>query len=92
MVSGPEGLAWDVNRDAISRHLDDILGFPNVPPGHTFAGPTLALAGGRSPYMPAKFLVAVRNWSSSVGRQAGAVYGPHNGLGRHPGHENSSTG
>lgn len=51
VVSGPDGLAWGVNLDAFARHLDDILGFPDVPPGRTFAGPTLFLAGGRSPYV-----------------------------------------
>jgi len=51
VVSGPDGLAWGVNLDAFARHLDDILGFPDVPPGRTFAGPSLFLAGGRSPYV-----------------------------------------
>jgi pimeloyl-ACP methyl ester carboxylesterase len=51
VVSGPDGLAWGVNLDAFARHLDDILGFPNVPQGRTFTGPSLFLAGGRSPYV-----------------------------------------
>jgi esterase len=51
VVSGPNGLAWGVNLDAIARYLDDILGFPDVQPGRTFAGPTLVIAGGRSPYV-----------------------------------------
>ena len=51
VVSSPDGLAWGVNLDAIARHLDDILGFPDMPPGRTFTGPTLVLAGGRSPYV-----------------------------------------
>ena len=51
VVSGPDGLAWGVNLDAFARHLDDIIGFPDVPPGRTFAGSTLFLAGGRSPYV-----------------------------------------
>jgi len=51
VVSGPDGLAWGVNLDALARHLDGILGFPDVPPGRSFDGPTLFLAGGRSPYV-----------------------------------------
>lgn len=51
VMSGPDGLAWGVNLDAFARHLDDILGFPDVPPGRSFAGPSLFLAGGRSPYV-----------------------------------------
>jgi esterase len=59
VVSGPDGLAWGVNLDAIARHLDDILGFPDVPPGRTFAGPTLILAGGRSPYVQPEHHAAI---------------------------------
>ena len=51
VVNGPHGLAWGVNLDAIARHLDDILDFPDMPPGRSFTGPTLFLAGGRSPYV-----------------------------------------
>lgn len=59
VVSGPDGLAWGVNLDAIARHLDDILGFPDVPPGRAFAGPTLILAGGRSPYVTPEHHAAI---------------------------------
>lgn len=51
VVSSRDGLAWGVNLDAIAQHLDDVLGFPDVPQGRSFAGPTLVLAGGRSPYV-----------------------------------------
>jgi esterase len=51
IVAGPDGLAWGVNLDAIARHFDAIMDFPDVPAGRTFAGPVLFLAGGRSPYV-----------------------------------------
>lgn len=51
LVSGPTGLAWAVNLDALEAHFPDILGFPEIPAGRDFSGPTLFLVGGRSPYV-----------------------------------------
>jgi pimeloyl-ACP methyl ester carboxylesterase len=47
----PDGLAWAVNLDALERHFDTILGFPNIPHDQRFTGPTLFLLGGRSEYV-----------------------------------------
>ncbi|SDH10942.1 alpha/beta fold hydrolase [Roseospirillum parvum] len=46
-----DGLAWGVDVDQVLADLPDLVGFPELP-GHTaFSGPTLFLAGGRSPYL-----------------------------------------
>lgn len=52
LATGPEGhLAWMINLDALDRHAEDILGFPEPPPGSRFDGPTCFIAGGRSDYL-----------------------------------------
>jgi esterase len=51
LVNGPAGLAWTVNLESLERHFDDILGFPTVPAGLRFDGPTLFVLGGRSEYV-----------------------------------------
>lgn len=51
LTSGPGGLAWMVNLDALARHIDTILGFPAVPPECRFDKPALFLVGGRSDYV-----------------------------------------
>lgn len=60
LASGPEGLVWKVNLAALRRHYADILGFPDVPPGRVFAGPTLFVAGGRSGYVQPEHHAAIR--------------------------------
>lgn len=47
----PEGLSWRVNLDALERHADDILGFPEIPATRRFDKPTLFIAGGRADYI-----------------------------------------
>lgn len=47
----PEGLSWRVNLDALERHADDILGFPEIPAGRHFNKPTLFIAGARADYI-----------------------------------------
>jgi len=51
LTSGPDGFAWMVNLDALEANFEAILGFPAVPAGRQFTGPTLFLTGGRSPYV-----------------------------------------
>lgn len=51
VVTEPTGLRWSVNLDAIERNGESIVGFPDIPPGVTFAKPTLFIAGGRSDYL-----------------------------------------
>jgi len=51
IVDGPDGLAWGVNLEALARHFETIRGFPEIPPGRRYDGPTLFVAGGRSPHL-----------------------------------------
>lgn len=51
VVNGPGGLSWGVNLDALERHFEAIRGFPEIPPGYAYPGPTLFIAGGRSDYL-----------------------------------------
>ena len=48
---GDEGLSWTLNLAGIEQDFEAILGFPELPPGCSFTGPTLFLAGGRSNYL-----------------------------------------
>ena len=49
--SGPAGLSWSVNLDAVERHIDAITGFPPQSPESRFSGPTLFVLGGRSTFV-----------------------------------------
>ena len=60
LASGPDGLAWKVNLDALERHYGDILGFPDIPAGRAFGKPTLFVAGGRSDYVGPQHHAAIR--------------------------------
>jgi len=51
LESGAEGYRWRPNLAVLLAHMEDILGFPPIPPGTVFSGPTLFLAGGRSDYL-----------------------------------------
>jgi len=51
LVSGPAGLSWAVNLEAIEANFPTILGFPEVAADCRFTKPTLFLAGGRSEYV-----------------------------------------
>lgn len=51
VTAGPNGLAWAMNLDAIAHNFPAIVGFPDVPAGLTFSGPTLFVVGERSDYV-----------------------------------------
>lgn len=51
VVSRPDGLAWGVNLEAVTRQFETIRGFPELPPGQRYDGPVLFVAGGRSGYL-----------------------------------------
>lgn len=51
LATGPTGLSWTVNLDAIDTNFPTILGFPAVPPGRRFKKPALFLVGDRSDYV-----------------------------------------
>jgi len=55
-----EGLRWQVNLDAIDRHMPDILDFP-VTGGTSYDGPMRFLAGGASDY------IKDRDWDAIEG-------------------------
>lgn len=48
---GDAGLSWTLNLEILERDFEAILGFPAIPPGRSFPGPTLFLAGERSGYL-----------------------------------------
>ena len=51
VTTGPAGLAWAMNLDAIAHNFPAIVGFPHVPAGRIFSGPTLFVVGERSDYV-----------------------------------------
>lgn len=51
VTTGSAGLAWAMNLDAIAHNFPAIVGFPDVPAGRTFSGPTLFVVGERSDYV-----------------------------------------
>ncbi len=51
-------LAWRVNLAALDRHADGLAGFPAI--AGTYAGPTLFLGGGDSPYLRADHAPIIR--------------------------------
>jgi pimeloyl-ACP methyl ester carboxylesterase len=51
VTAGPNGLAWAMNLDAIAHDFPAIVGFPDVPAGRIFSGPTLFVVGERSDYV-----------------------------------------
>lgn len=68
-----EGWRWRLNLDLLERDLGELRGFPEPPPGATFDGPVLWIAGANSHYVlpedrdrmdalfPATRLVKVKN-------------------------------
>ena len=71
--SADQGWRWRLNLEALDRDLGDLRGFPEPPPGATFEGPVLWIAGANSTYVlpedrprmdqlfPATRLVTVKN-------------------------------
>ena len=42
---------WRINLAAIEREMPVLIGFPPIPPGTTYAGPSLFIGGGHSDYL-----------------------------------------
>ena len=42
---------WRLNLGAIEREMPDLIGFPEIPAGRRYDGPTLFVGGGRSDYL-----------------------------------------
>ncbi|SEP11901.1 Pimeloyl-ACP methyl ester carboxylesterase [Trujillonella endophytica] len=50
-VGADAGWRWRLNLDLLGRDLEELRGFPDPPPGATFDGPVLWLAGANSHYV-----------------------------------------
>jgi pimeloyl-ACP methyl ester carboxylesterase len=71
--AGGDGWRWRLNLDLLERDLGELRGFPDPPPGATFDGPVLWIAGATSTYVldgdrphmdalfPATRLVRIKN-------------------------------
>ena len=42
---------WRINLQAIEREMPSLTGFPTIPPGIVYPGPSLFIGGGRSDYL-----------------------------------------
>jgi pimeloyl-ACP methyl ester carboxylesterase len=60
IISGPEGLAWTVNLDAIERQFDTILDWPATAAGRQFSGQTLFIRGNRSAFIKPEHEAIIR--------------------------------
>jgi pimeloyl-ACP methyl ester carboxylesterase len=47
----PRGWRWRLNLDLLARDLGELRGFPEPPPGASFGGPVLWIAGANSTYV-----------------------------------------
>jgi esterase len=54
LVKTDAGFAWRVNLEALAANMPELVGFPTPGAGSTYHGPTLFIAGGRSPYIEAE--------------------------------------
>ena len=53
LVKTDDGFVWRVNLEALAANMPELLGFPTPGAGAAYHGPTLFIAGGRSPYIQA---------------------------------------
>jgi esterase len=60
VTTGPNGLAWAVNLEALERNFPAIVAFPDVAAGRTFTGPTLFVVGERSDYVRPEHHAVIR--------------------------------
>ena len=51
VTTGPNGLGWAVNLAALEQNFAAIAGFPEIPDGCSYRGPTLFVVGERSDYV-----------------------------------------
>jgi pimeloyl-ACP methyl ester carboxylesterase len=54
LVKSDAGFVWRVNLEALAANMDQLLGFPTPAADAAYGGPTLFIAGGRSPYIRAE--------------------------------------
>ncbi|HEX6979566.1 MAG TPA: alpha/beta fold hydrolase [Alphaproteobacteria bacterium] len=67
LVLGDGRASWRPNLAALERAMGDIAAFPAFPPGCTYAGPTLFVAGGRSDYVRPEHEPAIRQLFPQAG-------------------------
>ncbi len=60
LVIGDGHAHWRLNLDAIEREFAQIVGFPDLPAGAAYHGPTLFVAGARSNYIQTEHEAAIR--------------------------------
>lgn len=51
VTTGPNGLGWAVNLAVLEQNFPAIAGFPEIPDGCSYRGPTLFVVGERSDYV-----------------------------------------
>jgi pimeloyl-ACP methyl ester carboxylesterase len=83
---GTDGWRWRLNLEALGRDLGHLRGFPAPPPGATFHGPVLWVAGANSTYVlpqdrarmdelfPSTRLVRIKNAGHWVHSEQPAVF------------------
>jgi pimeloyl-ACP methyl ester carboxylesterase len=54
LVKTDQGFVWRVNLEALAANMPELLGFPPPDDAAAYQGPTLFVAGGRSPYVQAE--------------------------------------
>ncbi|MGH6899990.1 MAG: alpha/beta fold hydrolase [Geminicoccaceae bacterium] len=54
LIKTDAGFVWRVNLEALAANLPELVGFPTPDEGAAYHGPTLFIAGGRSPYIEAE--------------------------------------
>ncbi len=60
LVNADGGFRWRLNLPVLEAALPDISGFPDLPAGAAYPGPTLFIAGGRSGYVRPEHEPAIR--------------------------------
>lgn len=79
VTAGPHGLAWAVNLEALERNFPAITGFPEIPDGRAYRGPTLFVLGERSDYVRSEHSPAIERLfpSAAIEVVAGAGHWVH---------------
>jgi pimeloyl-ACP methyl ester carboxylesterase len=79
LILGEGAARWRINLDALARDLPEIASFPDLPPGVSYGGPTLFVAGERSGYLGAEHEPAIRRLfpNAAIERIAGTGHWVH---------------
>jgi esterase len=79
LVKTEAGFVWRVNLEALAANMDELLGFPAPAQGAAYLGPTLFIAGGRSPYIRPEHRPLIERLFPNAAQVviAGAGHWPH---------------